>query len=283
MVSKNPRVGFTAPSRSILESVPISPFPDLEHAVPDQLMLALRTVSFGDVARLRSWPKSISAIGGIAFTIIKSSYPHFDETEVVNLIAALDPLVPKHENEPLKTTDDLLETLSSLPPVVDTFLEEIDPEKISPRTFVAKSLSSDGDWLDKTNDAEKAHEQILKDLVVYLKGKGFKVYKTRSFDLFAEKGDARFLWEVKSANGMNSISQGEKGIVQLLRYSVALTDAKWENVKFFLLLQDSGQRAVHQYLSKIAKLTRSELWLYDEKKAWPKRVFNLGLESIPSA
>ena len=280
-VIKNQRVGFAPPSRAILESVHRTAFSDLERAVPDQLMSTFRTVSLGDVSRSRSLPDSVSALGGVALAILKSTHPHLNEADMIVLISALDPLARVIEDTPLQSSRDILRVLSSLPPIVDTFLEEIDPEKISPRTFVARASDYSLEWLDKTNDAEQAHEQILKDLVVYLKDEGFKVYKTRSFDLFAEKAGVRLLWEVKSANGFNSVSQGEKGIVQLLRYATALSDDGSNDVKFFLLLQDSDQPAVQRYLSKMARRAGVALWLYDGRKDWPQRVFNLESETLP--
>ncbi len=277
MVRANHRVSFAAPTRAVTDVIPKTAFADLEHAVPDQLMSTLRTIAFGDVFRPRSMPDSISAFGAVALAILKSTHPHLNEADVVSLLAALDPMAEDDAPELMKDPEIILKVLSSLPPVVDTFLEEIDPDKISPRTFVAQAKDSSLEWLDKTNDAEQAHEQILKDLVLYLKSHGFKVYKTRSFDLFAEKSGAKFLWEIKSANGRNSVPQGEKGIVQLLRYSTALSDAA---VKFLLVLQDSGQPAVQQYLSKMAGRAGSELWLYDEKREWPHRIYSLNAESF---
>jgi len=280
IVSKNERVGFAPPSRTTLDAVPRTAFNDLESAVPDQLMSTLRTIAFGDASRSRSMPESISALGGIALIILASTHPHLKEADVVSLIAALDPLAKTESGAPIKSQKDILRVLYSLPPVVDTFFEEIDPDKISPRTFVAKSDDSSLEWLDKTNDAERAHEQILKDLVLHLKSKGFKVYKTRSFDLFAEKESTKLLWEIKSANGYNSVSQGEKGIIQLLRYSTALADERSVGIRFLVLLQDSGLTAIHEYLSKMATRAGSELWLYDEKEEWPNRTFNIKSETL---
>lgn len=280
MLVKNQRVGFVPPSRAILESVPRTVFVDLEHAVPDQLMSTLRAVSFGDASRSRSLPNSISALGGIALTILKTTHPHLNEAIVIDLIASLDPLAKTTENSPLKSPAEALKGLAALPPMVDTFLVEVDPDKIAPRTFIARASNSSLEWLDKTNDAERAHEQILKDLALHLKSIGFKIYNTRSFDLFAEKANARFLWEIKSANSLNSVSQGEKGIVQLLRYSIALAAAKPKDTRFILLLQDSGHRAVHEYLSKMGDRTGVELWLYDDSQPWPQRVFGLDSENV---
>lgn len=275
MIEKNQRVGFAPPSRQMLESIPHTAFSDLENSVPDQLMSTLRTIAYGDASRSRSMPDSISALGGVTLTLLKATHPQLNEEEVISLIAALDPLANTKEGKQLRSPKEILRVLSSLPPVVDTFFEEIDPEKISPRTFVAKTADSSLEWLDKTNDAEQAHESILKDLVLHLKGKGFKVYKTRSFDLFAEKDGTRLLWEIKSANGYNSVAQGEKGIVQLLRYSTALSDEKAVGIRFMLLIQDSGFTAIHEYLTRMASRAGSEVWLYDSEKEWPDRVSSL--------
>lgn len=278
IVERNNRISFSPPSRTVLESVPRTAFTDLEHAVPDQLTSILRTVALGDVARTRSYPDEISVFGGIALTILKITCPEIKEADMVALIAALDPMA-KMNDAPEESQQEILTTLSSLPPVVDTFLEEIDPDKISPRTFVAGIQNFSSEWIDKTNNAEQAHEQILKDLTLHLRDKGFKVYKSRSFDLFAEKAGERLLWEIKSAHGLNSVAQGEKGIVQLLRYSTALSGDTWKGVSFSLLLQDSGQTAIQQYLAKMGERAGVDLWLYNEQKDWPQRVSGLENDS----
>lgn len=280
MIEKNQRVGFAPPPRQILESIPHTAFSDLESSVPDQLMSTLRTIAYGDTSRSRSMPDSISAFGGLTLALLKETHPQLNEEDVISLIVALDPLAKTKEGEQLKSPKEILRVLSSLPPVVDTFFEEIDPEKISPRTFVAKTTDSSLEWLDKTNDAEQAHEGILKDLVLHLKGNGFKVYKTRSFDLFAEKENTRLLWEIKSANRDNSVAQGEKGIMQLLRYSTALANEKMTGVRFMLLLQYSSVDAVHQYLSRMTQRSGLELWLYNSDVEWPRRVSSLPGKNI---
>ena len=271
-LEKNRRVGFSPPSHTILDVVPRTAFVDLENSVMDQFMSAVRTLAFGDLSHSRLMPESISALGGAVMEILKSTHPDLNEVDVVSLIASLDPLAKAVDGSLLRSSKEISRTVSSLPPMVDTFLEEIDPEKISPRTFVARSADSSLEWLDKTNDAERAHEQILKDLVLHLKSEGFKVYKTRSFDLFAKKGDNRLLWEIKSASRYNAVSQGEKGIVQLLRYSVALSNVKDIPIRFILLLQDSGLPAAQDYLSKMAARTGSELFLYSAGKDWPQKI-----------
>lgn len=275
VVRANQRVSFAGPSRGMTDAIPKTAFVDLEHAVPDQLMLTLRMVAFGDISRPRSVPDSVSAFGAVVLSILKITHPQFNKADVIALLARLDPFSGQAEGGITRSPEEIMRALSSLSPIVDTFLIEIDPDKISPRTFVARATSSTLEWLDKTNGAEQAHETIVKDVVLYLKSRGFKTYKTRSFDLFAKKGDIKFLFEIKSANSFNSMAQGEKGILQLLRYSIVLTREKSQNIRSVVLLQDSGQLAVQEYLSKMASKAESELWLYDKKRQWPSRVFNV--------
>lgn len=279
-LNKNRKIGFAPPARTVLESVPKTGFFDLEHAVPDQLAAVLRTVSLGDVSIIKSLPESLSALGGVAFTILKSIRSELSESDVVKLLTVLDP-VKTIDGLSMHEHDEKIMTLASLPPVVDTFLEEMDIDKISPRTFLTKILTPSSDWIDKTNDAEEAHENVLKDLALRLKERGFRIYKSRSFDLFAEKSSTRLLWEVKSANGVNTVAQGEKGVIQLLRYSTALSSERFAGTRFLLLLQDSKQPAVQRYLSVISARAGAELWLHDTRKDWPNRVNSIDSQVFP--
>jgi len=206
--------------------------------------------------------------------------PDCDNILATQLIVQMDPL-SQLKDVFLESRRSMTEILALIPPAVDTFLEDIDPDKISPRMFVARSLSYTSDWLAKTEAAEQAHERILKDVVLHMKSKSFKVSKSRSFDLFSEKSSERLLWEVKSANAKNLTAQGEQGIIQLLRYSEALTDEKWIGVRFLLLLQDVGSIGINRYISKMAQRAGIELWLYDDKIEWPNRVYNIEKASFP--
>ncbi len=279
IISKNKRVGFAPPPRVILDSIPRTIFRDFERIVPDQLATVLRTLAFGDVIRSKAWPGSLSRLGGVTLSLLKETHPELEENQIVDLLSALESLTDFDQNTS-RSPQEIANALASLPPIVDTFLEEIDPDGISPRSFIAKSQISAIDWLDKTDQAEESHERILKDFVLFLKKSGYKTYKTRSFDLLTEKAGSRILWEVKSANAFNTVSQGEKGIIQLLRYSTALSDVGLSGLKYFLLLQDSGQKLAYKYLSKIAIRAGIELRLYNGSVSWPDRVTDLAGRSF---
>lgn len=280
--SGNQRSIFAAPSSSSLSQIPKTKFEQLEHAVPDQLISTLRSVSFGDVSRSKTFAPSVSAFGGLALAVLAQAQPHIDQKAATVLMASLDPL-SSNGGESLKRVKEVTDAASVLPPIIDTFLEDIDPEKISPRTFVARTDSVSTDWLDKTSRAEENHEKILKDIVLHLKEKGFKVMKSRSFDLVAEKSGDKFLFEIKSSTQRNAVAQAEKGIVQLLRYSTALSDNELRSMKLLLLLQDSGVSTIAPHLAKMSQRAGAELWLYDEEAKWPQRVKDVAGNSLPGA
>lgn len=276
LLSKNHRSSFAPLRRTITDQIPRTEFKELQLSVPDQLAAVLRLTSFGDLSRPQTFPSAVSVFGGLALEILKQTQPEVDWPAAVELMALLDPMSQRQDKgSKLKSLEETSEALRSLPPLIDTFLEEIDPEKIAPRIFVARSKDVSLDWLDKTNYAEESHERILKDVVLELKKKGYKTMKSRSFDLVAEKTGTRLLFEIKSSNKNNLVAQAEKGIVQLLRYSTAISERSLEGARSLLLLQNSGSHLALTHLSKMAERAHAELWLYDEKTNWPGRVQNI--------
>lgn len=280
MVTRNYRVGFAAPPSAIIDAVPKTKLDDVGRAVPDQLALTLRTVSFGDVSRSQSMPASLSALGSIALDVLHKAQPLLDIGEAMQVMSSLDP-IRATADPALKDIETITKAFSKLPPMVDTFLEEIDPESISPRTFVASAESYSMDWLDKTNDAEESHEKILKDVVLHLKTKGFRTYKSRSFDLFAENANIRLLFEIKSSTNENAAAQGERGIVQLLRYASAISNVDMNGVTFNLLLQESDRYSVLKHLTNMAERTGFRLWLYNKEMEWPARIHGANSQEAP--
>lgn len=270
LVKENELASFAPVEKTVLRKIQKTGFADLAHAAPDQLQLTLRSLAFGDAVRSQAFPKPLSALGGIALSILEQTLPKFDTNEAISIIASLDPLAGEQTTP--RPVGDVLEASRAQPPSVDTFLEDIDPDTIAPRTFVARSTASAFDWLDKTAQAEEMHEKILKDVVLYMKGKGYSVKKSRSFDIFAEKGSERLLFEVKSTTSQNLIAQGEKGIIQLLRYSSALPKESSRGLRFAVLLQDQPQAPVLEYLANMAARVGFELWLYRENVSWPDRL-----------
>lgn len=274
LIKRNELASFSMPSDSSLRMIQRTGFKEVAQAVPDQLQLTLRTLAFGDAVRAKSYPESVSSIGGTALEVLRRVNPDLYSPDAIELMTSLDPLTGG-ETASIKSPQEILRISERLAPIVDTFLMGLDPEKISARIFVAHSAHLSTDWLDKTRDAEESHEKILKDTAIYLRERGFGILKSRSFDLYAEKGDERILFEIKSTTSDNLVEQGEKAIIQLLRYSIALGEKATRNTKIVVLLQYQDQESALRYLSTLAERIGFCILLYDENRPWPQRMFSL--------
>jgi hypothetical protein len=274
LIKKNALVSFSDTSDAILKTIPRTGFADIVRAVPDQLQRTLRALAFGDAVRSKGFSNSLSVMGGIALEILRKINERFNSQEAIALMASLDPFMGGEIPVP-KAPEDILGASQKVAPTVDIFLTDMDPDKISPRIFVARSSRHSNDWLEKTAQAEETHERILKDLVLYMRDDGFSLSKSRSFDLYAQKREEHLLIEVKSSTYENLVAQGEKAIIQLLRYSSALGVEDSHEINFVLLLQYQPQESVLNYISSMAQRVGFSLWLYDENRAWPDRVFTL--------
>lgn len=270
-VNDNSRVSFSLPTANIIESLQDTQYKDIVRIVPDLLMKAIRSVAFGDTSRVHSFPDSLSGFGGVVLSILKQNHSELDENTIIKILSQLDPILSLSQN-PLASRDAEEEAFRDTPPIVDTYLETIDSDMIYPRIFVIGRDNDQVYGIDKTEIAEKEHQVIVKELVTYLNSKGFNIYKTRSFDILAKYNDKQFLWEIKSANYQNIISQGEKGILQLLRYSLALADTGNQNVKLFLLINDTGQTEKKKYLSRMARQVGVEIFYINRNGIWPNKV-----------
>lgn len=273
IVAKNFRTAFAPPTKKILNEIPRTKFKDPRRAAIDQLILVLGTTAFGDISRSQSFPSDLSAFGGLALSVIENFNPEIDLVEVRKILALIDPLPNASKSIPKAFRAESKTISIGVPPLVDTFLVELDPDKIVPRSFIARSKDHVFDWLQKLNQAEENHEMMLRDIVIELKGKRFETYKTNSFDLFTLKNNSKIVWELKSANSANLISQGEKGVIQLMRYQIGLAEDGIKDARCILLLQYVDQPLALEYIERMAQRIGAELWLYDSSRNWPDRIF----------
>ena len=66
--------------------------------------------------------------------------------------------------------------------------------------------------------AEAAHSTILEELIEIFRNKGYETRSNKHVDLFAYNKERSFLFEVKSTENKNFISQARKGLIQLFEY-----------------------------------------------------------------
>jgi len=159
---------------------------------------------------------------------------------------------------------------------VDLNFTEIDPHTIYAREFVP----SDGYMRDleiglqKTEAAEKQHQDMLREISTYLQDLGISSYQSTSIDLMIRSNDHMQIFEIKSSNVSNIVAQATKGAFQLACYMNAMV-GDFESLCATLILhkvEDPGlEKFVHDALDRlgVSYLT------YDPEKKWPHKLDGL--------
>jgi hypothetical protein len=157
---------------------------------------------------------------------------------------------------------------------VDLNFENIDTKRIIARKFKAIQNYIDvNEILIKTEDAEKRHQDILRDISEYFISIGLIPKQTNSVDiaLLGEKNN--FLFEIKSINKKNILTQTSKGIIQLALYSQFMLSAGYMNIGKILVLENLLDNI--KFKSLIIDSLKSmgiSVLLYDDTKKWPNRL-----------
>lgn len=154
---------------------------------------------------------------------------------------------------------------------VDTKLVPIDSESIYARKFVA-SLEQCSPSMEKTEAAEKRHQDILRDIVNHLQMHGHNPLQSGSIDLCIEQSEAIVIFEIKSTSCDNLIAQSAAGIFQLGRYRLALENSGHTNIRMVLILEKCEEEEESLKIVDIFSRFGGETFIYDAEQPWPRRV-----------
>lgn len=91
-------------------------------------------------------------------------------------------------------------------------------EKEAGTVAAAKNVIDVSDWALRTEMASNSHKVILNRLSIFLKNNGFKITENRQVDLFGVREGVEWIFEVKSTNDGNMLSQVRHGVSQLYEY-----------------------------------------------------------------
>lgn len=169
------------------------------------------------------------------------------------LLSKADPtvIIDGEETAPRRTES----TGGGLEPVIDVNLQPIDPERVYARKFVAGAQTQINlaDSLEKTEHAEKRHQDMLRDIVVRLKNLGHSPMQSSSIDLFLKAEERCVTFELKTSNVSNILSQTAKGIFQLGCYQIALAELGYQKNKLVLVLEKTSEGSLDIYVSQVLK------------------------------
>lgn len=163
-------------------------------------------------------------------------------------------------------------------PSVDTEFSEIEPGKIFAREFVSidSKLGNLEEALKKTEHAEKIHQAMLKDISEFLIANGITPYESNSIDLLYKSRDKLNVFEIKSSNVDNILSQSSKGAFQLACYLNELSK-DYDNLNSRLVLHVTESPELQKYAVEALLRLGIEVLFYDPSRSWPNRIQGLPL------
>jgi hypothetical protein len=158
--------------------------------------------------------------------------------------------------------------------IIDLNFEDINTKKIITRKFRAIQGYIDiGETLIKTEDAERRHQDILRDISEYLISIGFIPKQTNSIDIALLGNQNNFIFEIKSISEKNILTQTSKGIIQLALYSQFMLNAGYMNVEKILILENQSDNVkINSLIIDSLKSIGVSILLYDNDKKWPNRL-----------
>ena len=159
-------------------------------------------------------------------------------------------------------------------PLVSLAFEPIVPEVIRARHFVARNDDTDlSASLQKTEESERRHQAMLKDIAGYLLTCGKRVLQSASVDLAVEDETRFLIFEIKSVNEENAVAQVAKGLFQLLHYTDALERCGRSVSGSGLIVEANLSSETLTAYERVLSRAGVSLFVYDATKEWPNRLF----------
>jgi hypothetical protein len=142
-----------------------------------------------------------------------------------------------------------------------TFPEMRSFQANSPRTFVPNGNITDPyEIIIRREKANLEHARILNMLAAILRLKGYEVFENIFVDLFMSTSEQSFIFEIKSNNSRNTLSQIRKAIAQLYEYRYRIEYP--QAILCIVLQQKPSQDWVIDYLLNDRNILIC--WLVDE-------------------
>jgi hypothetical protein len=220
--------------------------------------------------------EKLGAFSNFAYALISGKTRALQESDLIRELKQLDPISillrqeePKAQNDP---------PCKKKLPCIDIEFTEIEPDKIYAREFLCidSKLKDLEEALNKTEHAEKIHQEMLKDTSIFLINQGITPYESGSIDLIYNAGNGLNVLEIKSANINNILTQAAKGAFQLACYQNVLS-GNYDNVSTKLVLHETGDRELEKYAAQILSRLNISVLFYDPRKPWPMRIQGLPL------
>jgi hypothetical protein len=281
LLKKNTAVRLTPPSNKALANFIVENPPKNQGLLARLVThIVVSSSNFSDIwcnglhKRFRTAPYA-----SIAKAYIERNFPLINLPEIEDLLINSDPYVSilnrkLYFSEEVKITKTL-----SRAPRVDVIFKTLDPNNIFSREFSSVQLSTLNliDQIKKTEAAECRHQEILRDISRYLIAEGIQPFQSDSVDLACILRNTLHIFEIKTSNLENAVSQASKGAFQLACYKKSLT-TEYESITISLLLEDTGSADLNAFIFETMQVLGIETYFYYDEIAWPHRLKNFSLQ-----
>lgn len=265
------------PDKKLVSQIDFQLFPhSSRHLAKNALRAVVSRLTFEQVWASSNGDK-LGAFSNYAYAVLSEKTGVKPTYELVQALKDFDPISVIFA-EVVQRSENVTFERNSKPPSVDTEFSEIDPAKIYAREFVSldSQLRNLEEALKKTEHAEKVHQAMLKDISEFLIGHGVTPYESSSIDLMYRSGNKLNVFEIKSANADNILSQAAKGAFQLACYLNELSK-DYDNLDARLVLHETANPGLQDYAAEALQTLGIVVLVYDPKKSWPSRVKGMPL------
>ncbi|MDH5509370.1 MAG: hypothetical protein OEZ32_03345 [Nitrospinota bacterium] len=268
------QVKLQMPPKSMLGDILVPSSKGSNRALSERILAATtRRLSLEEVWASGQNPK-LPPFANFAYRRFVSMRGEEAAREMLTFFIEADPMIHKFIQPSVKGRP---AAQRSSRPVVDVNLRPVDPDKIYARRFIARSrdLFDIADAMDKTEHAEKRHQDMLRDIATRLKKLDFEPLQSSSIDLLVETNRGYAMFELKTTTPKNILGQAAKGVFQLGCYKAALADQGYQDNKISLIIETTLFLEIDSYVSQIVESFGVTPLFYDGKKPWPRRVDGL--------
>jgi hypothetical protein len=275
LIKNNIQVKLTAVPENLLAPIAMQPLPNGNLQLVRAAIRAITTSLTLEQLWAAGTRDKLGAFSNFAYALIAKNKSTQRAAETVKELKSLDPIDILLKRDFAEYNLNNLDA-KSMSPKVDTEFTEIEPNNIYAREFlyIDSKLKGLEDSLNKTEHAEKVHQEMLKDISMFLIKTGVTPYESGSIDLMYIKGEILNVFEIKSSSANNLLAQAAKGAFQLACYYNELSKI-YDSLNTRLILHKTGSDELDEYAIEALHRLGIHALFYDPAKPWPNRVENI--------
>ena len=157
----------------------------------------------------------------------------------------------------------------------DFDFSRIDAKDLRVRTFAVPGTSPNTvEVLAKLQMAETRHQEILRDLAIFMTSSSLVPEQSNSIDLLIETSDKIVICEIKSSSDSNAGSQCRKAIAQLVEYRYFMSTITSKAILPVLIIEESGNSILLDSYKSIMESVGIRLFSYQRNIQWPLRCYD---------